>query len=435
MNTAAPPSARTLPALSEIRWLRFASFTAFYIAQGFPIGLFSIALPAWLMAEGISPARVAGFAAVSGLPWTFKLIAAPMMDRYAFPAMGRRRPWVLGAQLGMVLAATQLLLINDADAQLTLLTAIAFVVNAFAATQDVAVDGMAIDVLPTAEQGRANAFMMGGQVLGVSISGAAGATLLVQGGVPYAAVLLMGLVATVTTLVLLVRERPGERVLPWTRGTATPRPDLPPMAEWGKILRNLMRVLFVPMSLLLIVAELIYRSASGIGVVLYPKIAVNMLGYGSAEFSQWLAITGAVSAVLGLGVGLLIDRFTAARMLVAGLLTSSVLYLCIGLGHGAWATPGLAPAVMVCIDLVGQWIFVSTIALFMGVCAPSVAATQFAVYMAIANFSRTLGSAMFPSIEAVVDTHQMFYVLSAIVFTAALIVSRFDPRGMKRDAA
>jgi PAT family beta-lactamase induction signal transducer AmpG len=160
-----------------------------------------------------------------------------------------------------------------------------------------------------------------------------------------------------------------------------------------------------------------------------------MLGYGSAEFSQWLAITGAVSAVLGLGVGLLIDRFTAARMLVAGLLTSSVLYLCIGLGHGAWATPGLAPAVMVCIDLVGQWIFVSTIALFMGVCAPSVAATQFAVYMAIANFSRTLGSAMFPSIEAVVDTHQMFYVLSAIVFTAALIVSRFDPHGMKRDAA
>ena len=432
MNTV-PSPARSLPALSEIRWLRFASFTTFYIAQGFPIGMFSIAMPAWLIAEGISPARVAGFAAVSGLPWTFKLIAAPMMDRYSFPAMGRRRPWVLGAQLGMVLAATQLLWIGDADAQLTLLTMVAFAVNAFAATQDVAVDGMAIDVLPTAEQGRANAFMMGGQVLGVSISGAAGATLLVLGGGPYAAVALMALVATVTTIVILVRERPGERMLPWGAGAATARPDLPPSPDWGSILRSLARVLFVPMSLLLIAAELIFRSASGIGLVLYPSIAVNVLGYGSAQFSQWLAFTGAVSAVIGLGVGLLIDRFTAARMLVAGLLTSSALYLAIGLGEAWWPTPGLAPAVMICIDLVGQWIFVSTIALFMGVCTPSVAATQFAVYMAVANFSRTLGSAMFPSLEAAVETHQMFYVLSAIVFTAALIVSRFDPGGMKRD--
>ena len=89
--------------LSESRYLRYFSFTILYVAQGFPFGLVTVALPAFLLEQGTSPAAVGGFVGGAMLPWTFKWLAGPMMDRFHYLAMGRRRPWVLLAQLGLVL--------------------------------------------------------------------------------------------------------------------------------------------------------------------------------------------------------------------------------------------------------------------------------------------------------------------------------------------
>ena len=66
--------------LTESRFLRFSSFAIFYLAQGLPIGLISIALPAWLAAQGAVPLDIAYFIAISGLPWGFKLFAGLIMD-------------------------------------------------------------------------------------------------------------------------------------------------------------------------------------------------------------------------------------------------------------------------------------------------------------------------------------------------------------------
>ena len=65
--------------LAESRVLRFASFAIYYIAQGLPIGLLSIALPAWLSEQGVAATDIAYFIAISGLPWAFKLVAGPVL--------------------------------------------------------------------------------------------------------------------------------------------------------------------------------------------------------------------------------------------------------------------------------------------------------------------------------------------------------------------
>ena len=101
--------------------------------------------------------------------------------------------------------------------QIALLTAIGFAVNLFAAVQDVAVDGMAIDVLPTSERGRANALMAFGQVAGFSSFAALSGVLLNAGGLPSAALAGTIAIAAVLLLITLTRERNGERALPWTR--------------------------------------------------------------------------------------------------------------------------------------------------------------------------------------------------------------------------
>ena len=64
--------------LSESRYLRYFSFTILYVAQGLPFGLVTVALPAFLLERGASPAAVGGFVGAAMLPWTWKLLAGPM---------------------------------------------------------------------------------------------------------------------------------------------------------------------------------------------------------------------------------------------------------------------------------------------------------------------------------------------------------------------
>ena len=433
-----PSTARaTLPALSQHRWLRFATFTVFYIAQGFPIGLFSLAMPAWMLANGMSAGDVGTFVGISGLPWAMKLVVAPVMDRYQFLPMGRRRPWVVFAQIGVVASSLALLFVTDPSTDMLLLTVAATAINAFSATQDVAVDGMAIDILPAEEQGRANGFMMGGQVFGMSISGALSGTLLAAGGVALAGMALTIMVAFVSVLAFLFRERAGERLLPWSPGAATPRPDIPAQAGWGTIVLSLLRVLFVPMSLLLVLVELLFRTAGGIGLVMYPDIAVKALGYSAETFAQYLAATSAIAAVLGLAYGPLIDRFGADRMLAVALFAIALVFGSIGLSHAAWSAPYVAPAAMFAIDVVGQCVMVAMIALFMSACSPAVAASQFAVYMTTANLARSFGASAYDDIASHLAVHQVFFLSASLALVAALCMLAFDIRGMARhrDAA
>lgn len=79
-------------ALADSRKLRFGALAGLYFAQGVPWGIFMVALPTWLAAQGLSSAQVGTFLAAVSLPWTLKLLAGPVMDRFAYLPMGRRRP-------------------------------------------------------------------------------------------------------------------------------------------------------------------------------------------------------------------------------------------------------------------------------------------------------------------------------------------------------
>ena len=85
------------------------------------------------------------------LPWTFKLVYGFIMDRYAFLAMGRRRPWIIVGQFGLVLALVAMALANPGAQEIGLIAGLAFAMGLASAFQDVAVDGLAVDILPADE--------------------------------------------------------------------------------------------------------------------------------------------------------------------------------------------------------------------------------------------------------------------------------------------
>lgn len=408
--------------LSESRNLRFFSFTVFYVSQGIPIGLITIAMPAWLAEQGADTGDIATFAAISGLPWGFKLIAGPIMDRFSFLPMGRRRPWVVGAQAGLVLSMLSMSLVPDPLDNIMLLTAVATLVNSFAAMQDVAVDGMAIDVLPEGERGRANAFMAFGQVSGYAATGALSATMLVMFGIEGASLVLAAMIGVIFALAIRVRERVGERVLPWSEGEATSRSLSLQARDWSSIFVNLMKVMFLPTSLLLITVTLFWRVADGFWIVAAPVIAVQELEYASTTYAQWTGISSLLAAVVGLLLGPMIDRRGAERILFWAMVSFGILYLATGFASPLWATDWFAGFVLFAQAFAAQAVFVSFISVHMGICWTKVSATQFAIYMAWANLARSIGAGIYGNVEPHLTYEQEFMVMGVLCFVGAALL-------------
>jgi PAT family beta-lactamase induction signal transducer AmpG len=162
------------PALSEHPVLRYFNFIALYIAQGIPEGMLFFGIPAWMAANGKTPGEIGSFVAVCGLPWSFKIIVAPLMDRFSYLPMGRRRPWVLFGQVGLILSFAAMGFLPDPLNNMGLFMVAAFTISFFGAFQDVATDGMAVDIIPVHQQARANGLMWGSKTAGISGSLAVG---------------------------------------------------------------------------------------------------------------------------------------------------------------------------------------------------------------------------------------------------------------------
>ena len=211
LHAATMPVRRSL-VLSENRKLRIVTLFLFYFAQGLPFGLIDYALPAWLAQNGASAAAIGSVLALVILPWTFKLVYGFAMDRYVFLAMGRRRPWIMVGQSGIIAAFLAMAFSNPGVNEIGLLAAFAFALGLASAVQDVAVDGLAIDILPPGEIERVNGYMFGGQAIGIAAGAAVSGTLIAYEGLPAAALALAGVTTAILVLVMVVRERPGERL-------------------------------------------------------------------------------------------------------------------------------------------------------------------------------------------------------------------------------
>ncbi|WP_306603071.1 MFS transporter [Azonexus sp.] len=139
----------TLLALSR-GWRLFAILLLGF-ASGLPLALTGQAMQAWLTIDGLDLATI-GFFGLVGVPYTFKFLWAPLMDRFEPPLLGRRRGWLVLTQLA--LAALLWWMARLSPSATPQMFAIAAVLVAFlSASQDVVVDAYRTDLLPEEERG------------------------------------------------------------------------------------------------------------------------------------------------------------------------------------------------------------------------------------------------------------------------------------------
>jgi PAT family beta-lactamase induction signal transducer AmpG len=146
--TAVPKRETWREALFNRRML-ICVFTGF--SSGLPLYLLINLLPAWLRTEGVD-LKTIGFFALIQLPYTWKFLWSPLLDRYALPLLGRRRGWMLITQL-ILLASIPLFGTLHPKLDIWTIVALSTVVAFFSASQDIVLDAFRREILPDPELG------------------------------------------------------------------------------------------------------------------------------------------------------------------------------------------------------------------------------------------------------------------------------------------
>jgi len=413
--------------LSDSSKTRYATGALAYFAQGIPAGLLHIALPAWLAVEGVSAPRIAGFLGVIMLPWAFKLLVGPLMDHYEFLPMGKRRPWVLAAQFGMVVSLLALMWLDDPVAQISLLTAIGFAINAFTATQDVAVDGMSIDLVPVEEEGRLNAFMSFGKSVGWAVTASITGTLLVTFGMKVTALVCAVGAAAIFVYLVMVRERHTERLLPWSAGEASPKNEPPP--PFRKVFSDLNHILWTRASLIIMLIMVFDGIVGGYGRAMMPIAAIQVFGFTTPQWSDLNAVMGLTGAGVALALGPAIDKFGAKSIMGLTILLTGVHAFTLAGTQELWANSTYVLVMMSAWVLLLPVIMVCALALAMSICSHGESATQFAIYMSVSNLGATIGSFFYGSVAGVTSWTQNYALMGLLIFLLLLAILMFRSHG------
>ncbi len=147
-----PNKPPVLAALLNRRML-ICVFTGF--SSGLPLFILLNLLPAWLKTEGLSLTAIGALTLVQ-MPYTWKFVWSPLLDRYALPLLGRRRGWMLATQVGLLFSVAAFGLLSPKD-DIGWVVLFSVAVAFLSATQDIVLDAYRRELLPEVELGLGNA--------------------------------------------------------------------------------------------------------------------------------------------------------------------------------------------------------------------------------------------------------------------------------------
>ena len=386
-----------VPDLLASRKGRLTAFFLLYVTEGIPLGFTATAIAAQMRRQGLGPAAIGAFVGSLYLPWAFKWAVGPFVDVFSSDRFGRRRSWIFCMQLGM--CATLLIAMGvDFVHQLALFTAIVFVHNAFGATQDVAIDALAVSVLPENERGSANGFMFAGASIGQAIGGSG--VLFLTGVMPFGStyVFVVGTILAITLFVVVpLREKAMSAIEAQARKSSSIGREL------SRFVRDAWTAFTGSRAALVgVFAALLPAGAYALSLALQSNLAVE-LGLDDNEIAQLNLISTVVFAPFCIVGGWVSDRFgrRSSLALFAFLTVVPTLWLAYVMWQAGWImpvdlkTPNRPHPSTVLVVTYWATVIVYNVfqglyygirtALYMDITNPAVAATQFTAYMALLN--------------------------------------------------
>ena len=396
----------------------FVSFLMGF-ACGLPLLLTSTVLQAWMKDEGVDLTMI-GLMALVGIPYTLKFLWAPFFDRFTISSLGRRRGWLLVAQIALAFSIAGLGF-TDPGHNPVLMVCAALLVTFFSASQDIVVDAYRREDLSDAELGLGSSLYINGYRVGMLL--ASGGGLILADHLPFtmvygimAACLLPGIITTILTPEPLISE--GK---PKTMKEAV----IEPLAEYFSRENAILILAFI------LLYKLGDTMASAITTPFYLDIGFSKTEIGAVVkiFGFWATLAGSlIGGVLMLRMG--INRSLWIFGFLQAISTAGFALL----AHIGYNLPVLSG--VIAFENLTAGMGTAAYAAFMGsITNKRFTATQYALLSSLMGVPRVLASAPTGFMAKHMGWESFFVLCVFVAIPGMLLLLKFapwHPAGMKK---
>lgn len=354
-------------------------FTGF--TSGLPLYLLFQLVPGWLRMEGIGLAEI-GFFALVQFPFTWKFIWSPIMDRFTLPFLGHRRGWMLIMQVALLFSMGSMGFFKP-DVSIWSIAYLSIAVAFFSASQDIVLDAYRRELLPDVELGLGNSIHVQAYRLSGLVPGALG--FILADHLPWhmvfvivALFMLVGIVAT-----LVIDEAIAEPTPPKTLRDSVIEPFRDFLGRAG--LRS---------ALLVLAFLFLYKLGDNMATALQTPFFVD-LGFTGTQIGAISKTAGLVAVIFGgMMGGLIMVKLAINR----ALWLFGIVQIVSILGFAILSEVGPNPwmlGVAVFFEYLGVGLGAAALIAFMArTTNPSFAATQLALFTAIAAVPRVFANSV-----------------------------------------
>jgi PAT family beta-lactamase induction signal transducer AmpG len=384
---------------------------------GLPLLLTITVLQAWMKEEGVDLALI-GMMALVGIPYTVKFLWAPFLDRFTLPFLGRRRGWLLVAQVALIFSIAGLGS-TDPGNNPWMVAFAAFLVTFFSASQDIVVDAYRREDLTDEELGLGSSLYVNGYRVGMLL--ASGGGLIMADHLPFSAVYLIMAACMLPSVLTTLLAREPEITLgtPRTMREAV----LDPLVEYFNRQGALWILAFI----------LFYKigdtMASSMTIPFYLDIGFSKTEIGTVVklFGFWATVAG---SLIG---GVIMIRLGIRRSLwIFGFLqaiSTACFALLARIGHSIPTLSG----VIAFENLSGGMGTAAYVAFMASITNKRFTATQYALLTSLMGVPRVLASAPTGFLAKNVGWEGFFIVCTVIAIPGMLLLLKFAPWTLTTD--
>ena len=413
---------------------RVLTLCALYVAQGIPWGFITVTFVTYLAAEGFAAKDLALLLTLGTLPWSLKFFWGPVIDRYQYRPMGRRRPWILIAQSGMILILTLMIFFIDIENDVKTIAYMFLVYNVFTSLQDVSIDALAVDILKPHELEKVNSYMFTSKTLGGMIGGAGLGTIISITGIRGALILQIPILLVIILVPLFMRERPGEILFPWSDEEYVPTNDETTQNQNFKEIIGKVKTAFSLKSTQLGIVLSIFMSLSHFLIPLLPLLFVRELDWSEEKFN---ATKGGLILVLTMVAylvgGQLGKMFGGKSVIIYGALTGALVSVAWGMTESLWSSTFYLVFIWSLSTFVMALVSINIYSLMMRITWGEVGGTQFTGYMAMMNLSAIIGYQIAGPLSERFDYPTLFLIAGALETLIILAAIYIDPDETNRE--
>ncbi|MCC7216315.1 MAG: AmpG family muropeptide MFS transporter [Burkholderiales bacterium] len=388
-------------------------FTGF--SSGLPLYLLINLVPAWLKSEGADLKQIGLFALI-GLPYTWKFVWSPLVDRYALPWLGRRRGWMFLMHVTLIASIAALGVLQPAT-EIWTIAYLAAGVALFSATLDIAIDAYRRELLPEVELGLGNSIHVNAYRISSLVPGSL--SLILADRMPWPSVffvtalfMLPGLAMT-----LMVREPAATAAAPKTLRDAVVLPfrEFIERSGWRD-------------ALLILAFIFLYKLGDSMATALATPFYLEM-GFTKTEIGVVAKNAGLWASVIG---GMLGGLWMVKIGINRGLWLFGVVQLVSILGFAWLAWLGrpdvVALGVVIAFEALGVGLgTVAYVAFIARATNPRFTATQFALFTSLSAVPRTVVNATTGWIVAQTGWFNFFLICTVLALPGMALLLRVAP--------